>query len=148
MELLLAIGALGMTGSLIFIMFNHGKQMESAENASRKTHIREQEKAVIQYIVGSSGLPLDDIPTGESNAMPVCINDGSGAACIGISKMIPTYLKELPVDPKETGGVFTGYRVYLDSSSRTRFCSDYLPEGDEKRCSESTFFTESEANNS
>lgn len=139
MELLLAIGIMGVLASVVIIAINPNKQLQDAENAKRKSMVKEQENAMMQHIIGTSALPSTSIPQGEPQALPICRVGVTNIACINISSLAPTYLVTLPVDSLETSGISTGYYVYLDNAQRPRVCSFYLPTGDSRRCSTSTY---------
>lgn len=138
MELLLAMSVLGVLTSVVIIALNPSKQLADAGNGKRKTMVRAQENAVMQYIVANSAMPVTGIPTTEAAAKPIC-RGAADPSCIVLSNIAPTYLVSLPVDSLETGTVVTGYRIYLDNAQRARVCSDYLPTGDSNRCSASTY---------
>lgn len=135
---MLSLGIVGVLASVTIIALNPGKQLTDAENGKRKTLLRSQENALMQYIVGNSKLPVTTIPSSEAAAKPVC-RGAVTAACVDLSAIAPTYIAAVPVDSKESDLSVTGYRVYLDKAQRPRICSDYLPAGDSNRCSASTY---------
>lgn len=139
MELLLAIGILGVMSSVTIIAINPAKQLQSAADAKRKTMATQQENALMQYVIANSTIPTDTIPTGEPQAMPICRGGITDPSCIDLSGLVPTFLSSLPVDPAETNIKWTGSYVYLDNSYRLRICQYYLPTGESRRCSTSTY---------
>ncbi len=138
MELMLALGILGVLISVTIIAINPSRQIESSKNAKRKSMIREQQNAVLQYMITNSRLPTGTIGISESVATPICQAGVTDASCINLDTLVPTYLASLPVDSAVTGPMVTGYRIYKDIALKPTVCSDYLPVGDSSRCSAST----------
>lgn len=135
MELLIAIGIMGILASVVIIAVGPAQALESVRNAERKMYIRQQENAGTQYVIGTGDLPSDSIPRGGDNARPICRTGITDGACINLDDMTPTYIADLPVDRAETNTAVTGYKVFTDEHRRIFVCSHYLPVGDRDRCS-------------
>lgn len=143
LELLLVLGVVGILASIVIVAINPSQQLESAQNAKRKSMVREQENAMMQYLIGEGRQPAVGIPTGEQQAKPICQSSVHHASCINLDDLVPEYVAALPVDSSMTGVVVTGYRVYNDNALRPHVCSDYLP-NDARRCSGSVVVEQEE----
>lgn len=122
MELIVAIGIISVLMVIVYGAVNPSKQYEDAENADRTYTIRTLEHAVAQYLIDGNNLAT--IPSGITNAKPICQEGVTGTDCTvtaggydlsGLSEN-GKYVVTLPVDPAQSGSTITGYYIYLDGS--------------------------------
>jgi len=109
LELLIAIGIIGILTAIVLVAINPTKQLQDARGANRNVSVREIENAINQYIIDLN--TLSGIPSGKANAQDICRPGGAG--CYDLSVLTPTYLASIPIDPDETDVNLSGYRIYL-----------------------------------
>jgi prepilin-type N-terminal cleavage/methylation domain-containing protein len=138
-ELLIVMGMLGIITTVVLVAINPTKQLYEARSAERAVLVREQENALMHYVIDRWEDPAPDIPLGEGNAKPICRFAVSNIICVNIDGVLSQdYLVAIPVDRTQTGTLITGYRIYKDQSGRPHVCSDFLPIDNHQRCSGST----------
>lgn len=131
MEILLVLGIMAILAAIVIAAINPTKQLDDARGADRRVAIREIENAMVQYIV--DGNSPTGIPTGISNALPICQDTVTGTDCtvtaggydLSALSTNGTYLVNVPIDPSETGSTLAGYRIYLVGSF-IKVCSPVL----------------------
>tara|TARA_Y100000310_G_scaffold102518_1_gene100705 strand:- start:6021 stop:6470 length:450 start_codon:yes stop_codon:yes gene_type:complete len=135
MELMLVLGILAILSTIVLIAINPTKQLNDARGVNRNTATRELENAISQYIIDAN--TLIGIPTIKANALDICRDTVTGAACTDapvsgydLSALTTNgkYLVSLPIDPNETDTNITGYKIYK-LGSFIKVCSPTL-EGD------------------
>jgi type IV pilus assembly protein PilA len=133
-ELLIAIGIIGILVSVVLVAINPSKQLNDARNAERAVHVNQLEKATMQYVLSTTHEPVAGIPTGAANAAKICRAGIAVSGCVNVDTLVPTTVVAIPLDPTETDTNVTGYRIYKDQSSRIHVCSDYLPTANAAHC--------------
>ena len=118
-ELMIAIGIIGILSFVVIVAINPAKQLCDAENVKRKLTVREFAGAMMQYMISTGDFPAKNIPTGEANAKQICRQGIIGDdTCINFDSLVPDYLVALPIDQKETDSRYTGYTAYFDGGQR------------------------------
>jgi prepilin-type N-terminal cleavage/methylation domain-containing protein len=131
-ELLIVMAIVGILSGSIFYGINPGRQLAKARDTQRESHIYGIVSAVLEYQSEHSGdLPDTDGNPATNNfpTSPTCI--GTSALCYDLAaaggtgeEIVPVYMAEMPVDPKEkaTGQAGTqantGYKIYVDANGR------------------------------
>lgn len=131
MEILLVVGIIGILVAIVIAAINPTKQLSDARGTDRRVSVREIENAIVQYII--DGNTLSGIPTGITNALPICQDTVTGTGCtvtaggydLSALSTNGTYLVNVPIDPNETGSLLTGYRIY-QVGSFIKVCSPVL----------------------
>ncbi len=117
-ELLLVIGIIGTLATITIIAINPQKQLLAANDAKRVQIANQVEKAFSQYLIDKKGtLPSAiSIPSGVSNATPICRTDGVPINCLNVDFLTPTYIASMGLDDTEPCSAFSGYKAYKDGS--------------------------------
>ena len=122
MEILLVLGIIAILSTIVIAALNPTKQLNDARGADRTVAVRSIENAIVQYII--KGNPVTGVPTGITNATPICQDTITGTDCtvtaggydLSALSTDGEYLVNIPIDPSETGSLLTGYRLYQDGS--------------------------------
>jgi len=130
MEIMLVLGIIGILVSIVIAAINPTKQLNDARGADRRASVRELENAIVQYII--DGNTVTGVPTGITNAQPICRDTATGAVCSGgggydLSALTTNgeYIVDVPIDPSQTGALLSGYRIY-QVGSFIKVCSPVL----------------------
>jgi prepilin-type N-terminal cleavage/methylation domain-containing protein len=119
-ELLLVIGIIGILSAVTIVAVSPGSMLLKGKNAARRSDTRAIENAILQLLI--RGGAVSNVQYGIQNAKDICRQEITGATCtsgasgVDLSVLVPDYLASLPVDPGQTGGSITGYRVYKEGS--------------------------------
>ena len=114
LEILLAVAALVILASIVILAINPGKQLADTRNAQRSADVNTILNAVYQYAVDNDGeLPATDEWAGGE----ICSASGCGGI-EDLDALIPTYLVDIPVDPKATTTDGTGYTIATTTGNR------------------------------
>jgi prepilin-type N-terminal cleavage/methylation domain-containing protein len=126
-ELLLAMGVIGVLLSSAMVAINPAAQLTSARDAERRHHENQLQKAMFMHLIEQSRLPGDKpLPEGQASRLPLCRVGITDPGCVNVSAdLIPTYIVDLPVDPAETDLTRTGYAAYL-TAGRPVIQAEYL----------------------
>ena len=118
-ELLVAMGIIGVLLAITIVAINPGRQFSRANNTKRQSDVTTLLDALGQYSAENSGrLPATITTT------PKTISSTEADLC---ALLLPNYLSVLPVDPGTnngtaisncTGAYTTNYQVALDTSGR------------------------------
>ena len=126
-ELLLAIGIIGVLAAIVIIAINPTQQLTNAEDARRRAFERELQSAMMQYVVDNSQLPVS-IPTGSSNAVEICAAGATASGCVNLDVLTQNgeYLVELERDASESNTDYLGYTVYQSAGGFVTVNATYM----------------------
>lgn len=125
-ELLIVIGIISILAGIVLVAVNPAQQFGKANDAERKAEIGSILSAVYQYQTSPSArgaLPTGTINSVVDQAIPACGANHVTAIELGTTSdithidlsgaLVPSYLRELPMDPDETDGTAgsTGYWI-------------------------------------
>lgn len=112
-ELLLVIGIIAILAAIVIVAINPTKQLGDARNAQRRADVNTIINAVYQYAIDNDAIPTV-ITTSESNICRTALGGCSAlsAGAIDLDMLTGAYIVSLPVDPQESSGAITGYRIY------------------------------------
>lgn len=103
-ELLVAIGALTIIFVIALILINPAKRFSQANNTKRRNDVNTILNAVNQYMADNNGT----VPSAITGSLK---NIGSGGTDADLcSLLVPTYVAEMPADPKT--GTYTSCSSY------------------------------------
>jgi type IV pilus assembly protein PilA len=125
MELLIVIAIIGVLSTVLVVAVNPGRQLGKARDAERETDLTGIMAAVMQFSSEHSGSMPDTDGDPDTNNFPTtatCI--GTDVSCFDLAgagddddTIVPTYLVEMPADPKaDDPAGNTGYSIYIDTS--------------------------------
>lgn len=129
-EVLLSIAILAALYLIVGNAIDIPAVLLGTHDSTRKHAVKQLENAMYQDLIAKWQLSAD-IPEGKANAKPICRKGVTQADCDAAGgvklddELIPTYLPDLPVDPKETNNKLTGYLIYKQNG-RPRIKSAYL----------------------
>ena len=137
-ELLIVIGIIAILAGIVLVAVNPAEQFGKANDAERKAEIGSVLSAIYQYQTtpGAAGdLPICDTGSGDADQIiPYCdstdhtdVGTFAGAMQLGTNdalidcapELIPSFLRELPVDPDSTDGTATGYFICQTDGTAT-----------------------------
>lgn len=112
-ELLVVIGILGILAGIVITAVAPNRQLAAANDAWRHAAKREISNAITQYVIDTGALP-SGIPTGSSNALPICAEGMAGeTGCVNLDVLVTDdYITALPVDTVESSGALIGFTIY------------------------------------
>ncbi len=117
LEILLVIASIGILASIVIVAINPLRQIGKAENASRWGGINTVQKALDQYYISNGRYPKDIIDDATGLYGEICDTgkeiEGDSTDCTGkidLRELVPTYIAEIPRDPK--GG---GYKAGINN---------------------------------
>lgn len=116
-ELLVVIGILALLLAITLVAINPAKQFSQANNTKRSSDISAILNAVNQYAVDHHGdISPIGIPTSSASAKIIGSDTGGGELDF-CPDIVPTYIAEMPVDPKTGTWVScsdytSGYSIY------------------------------------
>jgi len=127
-ELLIVIGIIGILTAVAIVAINPSEQLCDAQDARRRSYVRELNNAIYQYIISEWEEPSGSIPIGEESAMQICrLGVDSDPTCVNLDILIPEYFVALQVDElRETNENYTGYEIYKDENQRIRVNALYI----------------------
>ncbi|PKM91762.1 hypothetical protein CVU82_00965 [Candidatus Falkowbacteria bacterium HGW-Falkowbacteria-1] len=103
LEILLAVAALVILASIVILAINPGKQLADTRNSQRWSDVNTILNAVYQYAIDNEGDLPATIPLDTSTGTDICIETDTASSClVDLSVLIPTYLVDIPTDPKAT----------------------------------------------
>ncbi len=139
LELLIAVGIMGILASIVIIALNPRKQLEDAHDAERLVEANAILNAVYQYQIEEGHLPLDDhgnvaIPLDKSQRRDVCILSDSFDCRIASKAFLyvlveDEYLVQLPEDSEDTDPDGTGYEIWRTDDDRLHVCAPNFSKG-------------------
>jgi len=95
-ELLVVIGILAILLAIVLIAINPAKHFSDSNNTQRRSDVNAILNAVHQYMASHNGTPPTGITASSKN-----ITSTAGGSNIDLcSTLVPTYLADLPIDPK------------------------------------------------
>lgn len=133
-EILIVLGITGILATIVIIAINPSMQLRNAKDAERKLMIKEQQNAILQFIIGTGQEPVSGVPFSIQNASPICRQGITDNSCVSLDALAPEYLGAIPQDASASGGLLSGYGIYRGDGERLLICSSYLPEGSDQRC--------------
>src|SRR3989344_3320596 len=107
-ELMLAIGMIGILASVVIVAINPMHQFTAAYDAERLKTMREISQAVYSHLIDQT-----DVVSGLTETpIEICRRGIVGnPECVSLDPLVPDYLSEIPVDRYETCSFKTGYRI-------------------------------------
>jgi type IV pilus assembly protein PilA len=97
-ELIVAIGILGVLLALVLVALNPARQFAQANNTKRASDITTLLNAIHQFMADNKGIP----PTGiASTVQTIASGAGNSDLC---SQLVSQYVAALPQDPASNGG--------------------------------------------
>lgn len=116
LEILLAVAALVILASIVILAINPGKQLADTRNSQRWSDVNTVLNAVYQYAIDNDGTLPVGIPDDTATGTDVCIETSVATSCnVDLNVLVPTYLVDLPNDPKAT--VSSNYTVVSSSTT-------------------------------
>ena len=124
-ELLVVIAIITILASVVFVTLEPARRFGDARNASRWSQVTSLLNAVIKYQVDNSGnFPGSVVPSagvtymiGTSSGTPSCTASSGITAYYNLATTtVPTYLGQIPVDPRTGSQGSTGYYFYREGS--------------------------------
>lgn len=102
-ELLLAIGIIAISLSIVLIAINPGTHLSVIRDAQRREEVELIISAVLQYAVDHEGKLPPGIPTDQ--AKEICMMHEEGCDGVSLDSLVgEQYLKEIPIDPSWKAG--------------------------------------------
>lgn len=97
-ELLVVIAVVGVLAGAVIVMINPAQQLARARDAQRKSDLRQIANALEEYVIVNGSYPS----TGGSwySTCTGWVQKGRTGANGYVPNLAPTYMKNLPVDPK------------------------------------------------
>ena len=120
-ELLVVIGIIAVLAAIVLIAINPKRQFQQANNAQRSSNLNAILNAYGQQLADNKGSTcVSGVPTAPTAAVDIK-NGGADFSCL-----TPTYISQLPFDPKSGSGFHwtsntdydTGYFAQYDSAGR------------------------------
>jgi prepilin-type N-terminal cleavage/methylation domain-containing protein len=127
LEILLVVAAIAILAGIVILAVNPGKQIGDTNNARRRSDVTTILNAVYQYAIDHNGvLPaaLDDVYSsnqmlGTSTSCDACTASTTLANCVNLSTyLVPTYIVDIPYDPKTGSTTKTLYYINKDVNGR------------------------------
>lgn len=119
-EILIVIAIIAILAAVVIVAINPARQFAQARNSTRQSNVVAILDAVWQNVADNDGTwtcaSAGDIPT----STPTVIGSGSGEYNI-CSCLVPTYLSEVPIDPKTGTGSCTSENVGSNPSYSTGY---------------------------
>jgi prepilin-type N-terminal cleavage/methylation domain-containing protein len=124
-ELLVVIAILTILGSVVFVTLEPARRFGDARNAARWSEITSVLNAVVKYQVDNNGaLPGNVYPVsgttyviGTNTGTPSCTASSTASAYYNIATTtVPTYIGEVPTDPRSGTAASSGYYFYREGS--------------------------------
>jgi prepilin-type N-terminal cleavage/methylation domain-containing protein len=138
-ELLIVIGIIAILAGIVLVAVNPAQQFGKANDSERKSEIGTILSAIYQYQTSPTARgELPQCVTGAANtatAIPVCGTNFAGAMELGTADanydcsttLVPSYLRELPIDPGSTfNAANTGYYICMDDPATTTVPRIYI----------------------
>ncbi len=129
LEILLVVAAIAILASIVIIAINPTKQLGETRNAQRRSNVNTILNAVYQYAIDNDGnLPagIDSVTTSAqvlgtatTGCDTTCTATTTVAACLDLSgDLVPTYITDIPRDPKSGTPANTDYYINKDANGR------------------------------
>jgi type IV pilus assembly protein PilA len=114
-ELLLVIGIIAVLAGIVIVAINPQKQLVSAQDAARKSMMKQLQNAFEQYNIDHGSYPYASQIL-QGGATPICAQGKTDATCIDLSTvstyaLAPAYIAVIPRDPSEANSNYSGYSV-------------------------------------
>ncbi len=133
-ELLVVIGILTVLLAIVLIAINPAKQFAQANNTQRRSDVNAILNGIHQFAADNKGTLPAGIPLAPAAAATICIPVGGATPCAvsavdlcaaAGASLVPTYLADLPSDPKTgtkvpSGSVCTAATAYNTSYTVVR----------------------------
>ena len=137
-EILVVIGIIAILAAVVLIAINPARQFAQARDSQRVSNLNAILNAVGQRIADHKGLFRESTETTCTVDVPGSVLKIASSGGVDLRPcLVPTYLSELPIDPKigsayvpATGAYDTGYHVYQDGNGRIHV-STISPAADE-----------------
>ncbi len=118
-ELLLAIGIIGILSTIVIIAVGPSRVLNMAYDLRNQSNSRQLENAIIQLMI-QEGLPpeLSSLPGTAEKALPIChpTNTHGSGSCIILSSLVPDYIPAIPVNGEEENEYYSGYLVHQENN--------------------------------
>jgi Tfp pilus assembly protein PilE len=131
-ELLLAVGVIGVLAGVVITMINPRQQVAGSYDAKREADVNTLIKAMNNYHWGEGEMLQEStIPSGSDNAIPICTEGASDAGCtnsggVSLDDLVALdYLSAIPQDEAEGCQYLSGYSVYKDAG-RALILADHM----------------------
>lgn len=123
LEILLAVGIVGMLASIALVSINPNRQFKIARDTQRVSNVNTIANAISQNMSENGGViscngVVKDLPSAPTELK-------SGGELDLADCLVPDYISSLPFDPKISGKHYigpndyeTGYKVYLNAEER------------------------------
>jgi prepilin-type N-terminal cleavage/methylation domain-containing protein len=124
-EILVVIGMIAILATIVIIAINPARQFAQGRDTQRTANVESMLNAIGQNIADNKG-----VFTCAAGALPVTATDIDKTGGYDLRPcIVPTYISEIPVDPKDgsisctdatcsTGSYDTKYTVFQDSNGR------------------------------
>ncbi len=119
-EMLMMISLFAVLASLIIVAVNPISRGGDAQNAERWSNVNALVNALYLYDLENSGKP----PLGvEETAHEICSPNANAPQCVAngfvdLSLLVPKYVHTLPIDPRSSGPMGSGYSVSVDGAGK------------------------------
>jgi prepilin-type N-terminal cleavage/methylation domain-containing protein len=111
LEILLAVAALVILASIVILAINPTKQLADTRNSQRWVDVNTILNGVYQYAIDNEGALPGDITDVAQEICQLGVATTSTECNVSLDALVPVYLVDIPVDPRESGSVTTGYSI-------------------------------------
>ncbi len=117
LEILLAVAALVILASIVIIAINPTKQLADTRNSERYVDVNTILNGIYQYAIDNDGdWPSEEIGSTEAPICKAGISEGTDD-CVSLDALIPTYLVDIPSDPRASTANVTGYEISITTAA-------------------------------
>ncbi len=119
-ELIVVIGVIGILATIVILAINPARQFAKARNTTRRSDVRAIYNAVIQHGSDNKGQITTKI---TATHQIICNGQNGSVSCDAgtidlYPELAPTYVPQVPHDPKTGSDANTRYEVYLDDRGK------------------------------
>jgi prepilin-type N-terminal cleavage/methylation domain-containing protein len=128
LEILLVVAAIAILAGIVIVALNPGKQLAESRDAERRSHVNTLLNGIYQYSIDNEG----NFPTAindDETTMEVIGTCTTGATCDAVGtvadacadlsgELVPTYLVDIPTDPRYGSAEDTQYYVNKTANGR------------------------------
>jgi len=124
------MGIIATLSSVVILAVNPRKMLVNARDASRQQASSQLQRALQQYQVDQGSIPGQaQLFQTEGAAYSICAPGvPTGASCVNLDVLVPTYIPSLPQDSAETNVNITGYKLFTDANRRPMVVAAHLGE--------------------
>lgn len=123
-ELLIAIGIIGVLAAIVIVAINPDKQLHDATNSASRQHLNSILKGLDQFYLDFERAPVNlGLPAVVAADREICRDSIDAFQCAfygyaSLTELTPDYLADIPVDDSFASERGTGYWVRVDADGR------------------------------